>query len=711
MNTAYRALVFLNGCNLAGDNAWQNFKFYGHNHGDWTLYANAGHMFRNAEIYATADISAYNAPKGHNITLIGSIAGGSANDAMTEDGVLSMLKLNTSGNNANIYVEVTDNHGFENSAIYGKDANSVNVYCHDGGDCNDIFIECPDNNLIHSCRIHCDDSLGTRCTNMKIFSNKGYCTDVAVLCHGSNCLFGNSTNIYCGYGQNATYCNLQKMGSSGQFVCINHGSGYCNNNYTEQTCQSIVIDPPISISTTFQEDVCDEIPTIEPTEHPTETTLSPTNIPFNPTVQPTMKPLTSTPTGNPSISPSNAPSRVSTDNPTPYPSVEPTNGPTTLSPTFKPTNNPSSNPSRAPSMVPTNNPTFLPSTEPTNVLTTVTPTGNPFSKYSTNTPTSIPTHMPSSQPSTPHAIEVTTVETTRMNDAILSNTEPNLDPTKSPFNFATNSSNDSVNESATAISGSSLIFLIGVIGACVLCIVAGMIWACIRTKRKNQRIKQDDLKSHTDLSMTKKDGKSKIAQHTKLPDADDTYNTPISPTMETANSEDIKVLDVAKFIEEELDIEDNVNNISIKHQKSNKQGYAMALVLSEDESAVDEMYKEHKRKDTQHTADGEADDLCEPSVDGHIHDTEGEKYELSVQLEQKSLLKDDKTASIVGDVQDTRQPTIDPDLQHKDLDEILGSGLVTQDLVMDVIDEDKNVYNYDGEQDDDDVLIGIDTMQ
>ena len=133
-------------------------------------------MFKQATIYATADIQPYNT-NGYDIKLIGSVAGNT-----TDDGTLQGLILRTDGNvGAHIYAEVTHNYGLQYSEIYAKDASSVHIYCHDGGNCNNVMIECPENNTNpnNSCTIYCDDDPETNCTSMQVYTTNGYCKDVA----------------------------------------------------------------------------------------------------------------------------------------------------------------------------------------------------------------------------------------------------------------------------------------------------------------------------------------------------------------------------------------------------------------------------------------------------------------------------------------------------------------------------------------------------
>ena len=154
-------------------------------------------MFLRSFIYATADIEPYNRTHGYDIKLIGT-AVRNTNDTSTNDGVLTDLTLNADGNTGtNIYVEVTDTNSFSFSKIYARDANSVNIYCHQGADCNNIMIECPENNLNTSCKIYCDGDSNTNCRNIQLNSTNDYCKDVALLCMGNDCLIG-EPKIYCG---------------------------------------------------------------------------------------------------------------------------------------------------------------------------------------------------------------------------------------------------------------------------------------------------------------------------------------------------------------------------------------------------------------------------------------------------------------------------------------------------------------------------------
>ena len=144
LDTSYRAPVFLNGCNKMSWQSWMQFEYHGHNHGDWLLYGTGNRMFRNATIYATADIPPYNGSHGYNITLIASPMGNTTNDTLVDKNALFQLTLITDGNTGtNIYVEVTHTAGFRMGKIYARDANSVNIYCHQGGHCNYMMIECP----------------------------------------------------------------------------------------------------------------------------------------------------------------------------------------------------------------------------------------------------------------------------------------------------------------------------------------------------------------------------------------------------------------------------------------------------------------------------------------------------------------------------------------------------------------------------------------
>ena len=314
LNLDYRAPVFFNGCDQLSTNAWQLFKYYGHNHGDWILYGLGRYSFHKAEIYATADTAPNNGIDAFNIKVMGTLMGNTTDDSLTGDGILQNFKLDTKGNNANIYVEVTDNNGFNAGQIYARDANSVNIYCHEGGDCYNILVECPEDNQNNTCRIFCDDDSTTDCRNMNIYTTNGYCRDTTVFCLGNDCLI-TGDKIYCGYDQTVNYCQLTEIGTTGQFACNNVGSGYCNNSYTEELCHNETLQRPIAISSTFQAE-CNEFPTMEPTEDPT---TAPSNSPSQP---PTIAP-SNAPTSPPTMHPSSAPTKPSFS-----PTIAPTSAPT-----------------------------------------------------------------------------------------------------------------------------------------------------------------------------------------------------------------------------------------------------------------------------------------------------------------------------------------------------------------------------------------------
>ena len=83
---------------------------------------------------------------------------------------------------------------------------------------------------------------------------------------GSDCSIHLSKN-YCGYNQITNYCKLAEIGSSWKFKCSNTGSGSCTHNYTEETCQNIITEERIPISTTFKT-TCNKLSTMETTEPP-----------------------------------------------------------------------------------------------------------------------------------------------------------------------------------------------------------------------------------------------------------------------------------------------------------------------------------------------------------------------------------------------------------------------------------------------------------
>ena len=99
-------------------------------------------------------------------------------------------------------MDVTDDAEFSIAMNGARDANLVNIYCHEGGDCGHLGVECPDNNLNDSCRTHCDDDSTTECRDTQLYSTNGYCKDVTSLCIGmlNQCLI-DSSKIYFRYNQ------------------------------------------------------------------------------------------------------------------------------------------------------------------------------------------------------------------------------------------------------------------------------------------------------------------------------------------------------------------------------------------------------------------------------------------------------------------------------------------------------------------------------
>ena len=320
LNTDYRAPVFFNGCHQESSRSWSEFKYYGHNHGDLTLYGRGTYMFLNAIIYATADIAPYNGKQGYDIKLIAN----TTDDTLTGGYIFTYIILKTDGNaGTNIYVEVTDYMGFRHNTVYARDANLVNIYCH-GGVCYNLTLYCPENNLNNTCRIYCDDDPNTQCRFIKMYSTNGYCKDAALLCVGNACDIEES-KIYCGYDQTTNYCDFARAQPSWEFQCNNAGLGSCNNNFTEETCHNMLVDEPIAISTTLELS-CHEFQTIATSDAPT-TAVSSTTVP---SITPTISSTNAT-----SVSPRNTLIRATTSTSV----VIPTNDPTiTSSPS---TDNPS----------------------------------------------------------------------------------------------------------------------------------------------------------------------------------------------------------------------------------------------------------------------------------------------------------------------------------------------------------------------------------
>ena len=87
----------LNGCHQESSWSWSEFKYYGHNHGEWILYGSGENMFCSSIVYATVDIQPYNRKHGYDIKLIGSAMGNTTNDTLINDGISSSLTLNTDG--------------------------------------------------------------------------------------------------------------------------------------------------------------------------------------------------------------------------------------------------------------------------------------------------------------------------------------------------------------------------------------------------------------------------------------------------------------------------------------------------------------------------------------------------------------------------------------------------------------------------------------
>eukprot|EP01083_Nonionella_stella_P272658 924720_1 len=243
LNSAYRAPVFLTAMDIRVGNTFFDLQYLGHNHGNWTLHGNAAHSFQHAYIEATADIPPYGGASGYDIKLIGTSVIDKGNDSLTGESIFAFLTLNASQFGANIYAEVTDQYGLSGAAIHAKNANSVQIYCKGGGDCDGLMVECPQN----ICMISCDDDAETDCSNMKIYT----CSHVDVLCDGVDCNFGVGTSTvtktYCGFDQNETYYQMQ-YNASGHVLCQNYGSGYCGP--TSHPTKIPSTDPTIPFRTT-----------------------------------------------------------------------------------------------------------------------------------------------------------------------------------------------------------------------------------------------------------------------------------------------------------------------------------------------------------------------------------------------------------------------------------------------------------------------------
>ena len=259
INTAYRAPVFLKACDMESSNAFRSLNYYGHNHGNLTLYAAGSSAFSDAVIHATTDISA----SPYYIKLIGVPSSQVPNAILRYlTAIFSGLTL-YSGKEANIYVDVSTAFALQDATIYARNANDVNIWVHDGADSSSLIVECPENNRNNTCKIFVDDTNGAFRRSMKIYTTNGYCVDGIISCVGgdSACDIWQS-NIYCGYNQSLNYCAVTDGFPSGKFECINSGVGNCNNGYTEESCNAINNNElsPVAISETF-EAMCGDHPT------------------------------------------------------------------------------------------------------------------------------------------------------------------------------------------------------------------------------------------------------------------------------------------------------------------------------------------------------------------------------------------------------------------------------------------------------------------
>eukprot|EP01083_Nonionella_stella_P289821 986250_1 len=262
LNSAYRASVFLSGFYTQ---SFDGLQYFGHNHGDWTLYGAGDQSFSGALIEATADIAPYNRPYGYNIKLIGTNTG---------DSVFNGFSLNASqcGDGPNIYAEVQSIRGLSDAVIYAKNANSVKIHCKQGGDCDGLKVECPHNN----CTILCDNDAQTDCSNMEIYT----CSQTHVLCDGVDCNFA-ATKVFCGFNQNDTFYEP----GNGQLLCTDYSAESCSNEYAEVECA-----PNSSPSRNPSHK-----PSLDPTEAPSKApTKSPTDDPSqSPSIDPSRDPTIS----------------------------------------------------------------------------------------------------------------------------------------------------------------------------------------------------------------------------------------------------------------------------------------------------------------------------------------------------------------------------------------------------------------------------------
>eukprot|EP01084_Bolivina_argentea_P004880 9238_1 len=144
LNQAYRAPVMLNSDDCSSNPSviaprpWKNMNWNGHNHGHWFIYSWTYDSFVGSIINATADIPPYGEITEYDIILLSSWA-----DTNIFDLTLFANQLNQNG--PNIYAETNSWYGLTKTKIYAKHANTVTIYCHNGGDCHYLMVECPEN--------------------------------------------------------------------------------------------------------------------------------------------------------------------------------------------------------------------------------------------------------------------------------------------------------------------------------------------------------------------------------------------------------------------------------------------------------------------------------------------------------------------------------------------------------------------------------------
>eukprot|EP00485_Elphidium_margaritaceum_P019108 CAMPEP_0202728196 /NCGR_PEP_ID=MMETSP1385-20130828/185505_1 /ASSEMBLY_ACC=CAM_ASM_000861 /TAXON_ID=933848 /ORGANISM="Elphidium margaritaceum" /LENGTH=492 /DNA_ID=CAMNT_0049394443 /DNA_START=17 /DNA_END=1491 /DNA_ORIENTATION=+ len=135
----YRAPVFLRNCDAYNETFAYLYVFShaGRNHGDWTIHAYGHGALRGANIDARSTIAPYNRSTPHTIKIYAPPASDVTYNAL-RDFTLTV-------NQSDVDIEVTQQQNL-NFQVLAANADSVNIWCLDGGDCGSITLDCPQSN-------------------------------------------------------------------------------------------------------------------------------------------------------------------------------------------------------------------------------------------------------------------------------------------------------------------------------------------------------------------------------------------------------------------------------------------------------------------------------------------------------------------------------------------------------------------------------------